>query len=200
MCPCEISHGQHFGFEQLAVVPTGVPRSDADSWAMYQRPFCGQTECPVASVFQLEAKSKSDCLGCPSTGLVAREKLVCIPSVLPVNEITSEVEGTRGRVYTSHTFVTNASLVHQRQLIGSLSIPTSSPPYEHISVTRPSGGDTPFDCEPDSSIGRLACIKRSSQSEGIRTDASKLILAARHKRSLRLRLEKMTWLVSRPGN
>jgi hypothetical protein len=141
---------------------------------MCQRPFCGQTECPVASVFQLEARSKSDCLRCPLTGLVAREKL-CIPSVLPDNAITSEVKGTRGRVDTSHSFVANASLVPQ--LVGSVSITTSSSPYESISVTRPSGGDTPFDCEPDSSISRLACIKRSLQSKGIRADASKLILA-----------------------
>ena len=188
MCPCETSHGQHFGsslcepsrgdtlprsiqpvssslgmgfelkyfserqtpfrppechgrlavqtlqpFEQLAVVSTGVSRSDADSRAMCQRPFCGQTECSVASVFQLDARSKSDCLGCPSTGLVVREKL-CFPSVLPDNVITSEVEGTRGRVDTSHSFGANASLVPQP--VESVSIPTSSSPYEPISVTR----------------------------------------------------------------
>ena len=162
-------------FEQLEVVPSGVSRFDADSRAMCQRPFCGQTECPVASVFQLEARPNSDCHGCSSTGLVAREKL-CISPVLSDNAIISEVEGTRGGVDSSHSFVANASLVPQ--LVGSVSIPTSSSPFESNSVIRPTGGDTPLDCEPDPSISRLACIKRSLQSEGIRADASKLILAA----------------------
>jgi hypothetical protein len=65
--------------------------------------------------------------------LVVREKL-CFPSVLPDNVITSEVEGTRGRVDTSHSFGANASLVPQP--VESVSIPTSSSPYEPISVTR----------------------------------------------------------------
>jgi hypothetical protein len=69
-----------------------------------------------------------------------------ISSVLLDNAITSE--GTRGRIDTSHSLVAKASLVPW--LVGPVSIPTSSFSYDSISVTRSSGWDIPFDCEPDS--------------------------------------------------
>ena len=89
---------------------SGVSRFDVASRAMCQRSFRGQTECPIASVFQLEARPNSDCHGYSSTGLVARQKL-CISPVLHDNAITSEDEVTRGRVDTSDSFVANPSLV-----------------------------------------------------------------------------------------
>ena len=92
-------------------------------------------------------------------------------------------------ILVTHLWPTQAWYTNGNLLDLSVSLPVLLPMSTSL-LPGPRGWDTPFDCEPDSSIGRLACIKRSSQSEGIRTDASKRILAARHKRRLQLRLEK----------
>ena len=228
MCPCEASHGQHFGcdvcksprgdslpssvqsssdsvgmgtqagflsqrrtpirppeyrsglaiselsrFKQLEIMPRGISGSDADPRTLCQGSFCGPTECTVASVFQLEAGPCSTCHGCSSTGLVEREEL-CLSSLLPDNAISSEVEGTRGRVSASNTCVAHTSMVPQ--LAGSVSVSSSPFTYEPESFARFSGGDAPSDC--DSRPRRVAYIKQSLQSAGICSDASKLILAA----------------------
>jgi hypothetical protein len=162
-------------FEQLAAMPRGVSGSDADSRALCQRSVCGQTEYPIAPVLQLEARPNGNSLGCPSTGLVEGEKL-CFSPFLSHNAITSKTEGTRGRADISCPTVAHTSLVPQ--LIGPVSVPTGSSANEPESLAGPPGGDTPSTCESDSSASRLIRIQRSLHSEGIRAEASKLILAA----------------------
>ena len=163
-------------FKQLEIMPRGISGSDADPRTLCQGSFCGPTECTVASVFQLEAGPCSTCHGCSSTGLVEREDL-CLSSLSPDNAISSEVEGTRGRVSASSTCVAHTSVVPQ--LAGSVSVSSNPFTYESESFARFSGGDASSDCEPDSRPRRVAYIKQSLQSAGICSDASKLILAAR---------------------
>ena len=163
-------------FKQLEIMPRGISGSDADPRTLCQGSFCGPTECTVASVFQLEAGPCSTCHGCSLTGLVEREDL-CLSSLSPDNAISSEVEGTRGRVSASSTCVAHTSVVPQ--LAGSVSVSSNPFTYESESFARFSGGDASSDCEPDSRPRRVTYIKQSLQSAGICSDASKLILAAR---------------------
>ena len=230
MCPCEASHGQHFGcdvcksprgdslpssvqsssgsvgmgtqagflfqrrtpirppeyrsglaiselprFKQLEIMPRGISGSDVDPQTLYQGSLCEPTECTVASVFQLEARPGSTCHRRSSTGLVEGEEL-CLSSLLPDNAISSEVEGTRGRVSASNTCVAHTSVVPQ--LAGSFSVSSSPFTYEPESFARFSRGDASSDCKPGSRPRRVAYIKQSLQSAGICSDTSKLILAA----------------------
>ena len=156
-------------------MPRGISGSDADPRTLCQGSFCGPTECTVASVFQLEAGPCSTCHGCSSIGLVEREEL-CLSSLLSDNAISSQVEGTRGRVGASNTCVAHTSVIPQ--LAGSVSFSSSPFTHEPESSARFSGGDASSDFEPDSRSGRVAYTKQSLQSAGICSDASKFILAA----------------------
>ena len=162
-------------FEQLAVMPRSLSGFDVDSRALCQGPLCRQTEYPVASVLQLEARSNGSRSGCPSTGLVEGKEL-CLPSVLLDHEGIGEVAGTRRGADTSHTVVAHTGLVSHPP--GHVSVFTGPSAHEQQSPIRASRGDTPADFEQDSSVSRVACIKRSFQSKGICANASKLILAA----------------------
>ena len=162
-------------FEQLAVMPRSLSGLDADSRALCQGPLCRQAEYPVASVLQLEAGSDGSRCRCPSAGLVEGKEL-CLSPVLPDHEGTGEVAGIRRETDTSHAVVAHTGLVSHPP--GHISVVTDSSAHEQQSPIRASRGDTPTDREHDSPVNRVACIKRSLQSEGICANASKLILAA----------------------
>ena len=162
-------------FEQLAVMPRSLSGLDADSRALYQGPLCRQAEYPVASVLQLEAGSDGSRCRCPSAGLVEGKEL-CLSPVLPDHESTGEVAGIRRGTDTSHAVVAHTGLVSHPP--GHVSVVTCSSAHEQQYPIRASRGNTPTDLEHDSPVSRVACIKRSLQSEGICANASKLILAA----------------------
>ena len=162
-------------FEQLAVMPQSLSGFDADSRDLCHGPLCRQTEYPVASVLQLETNSNGSRSGCLSTRLVEGKEL-CLPSVLLDHEGTGKVAGTRRGTDTSHTIVAHTGFVSH--LPEHVSVFTGSSAHEQQSPIRASRGDTPTDFEQDSSVSRVACIKRSLQSKDICANASKLILAA----------------------
>ena len=219
MCPCETSHGQHFGcslckpllgntisssvqfgsgpmgvgsqseyfskcrtpcwthecysrlavsslhpFEQLAVMPRSLSGFDAHSSTLCQGSLCRQAEYPVASRCR-----------CPSAGLVKGTEL-CLPPVLPDHEGAGQAAGIQRGTVSSHAVVAHTGLVFHPP--GHVSVVTGSSAHEQQSPIRASWRDTPADLEQDSSVSRVACIKRSLQSEGICANASKLILAA----------------------
>ena len=160
---------------RLAVTPRSLSGLDADSRALCQGPLCRQAEYPVASVLQLEAGSDGSRYRCPSAGLVEGEEL-CLSPVLPDHQSTGEVAGIWRETDTSHAVVAHTGLVSHPP--GHVSVVTGSSVHEQQSPIRASRGNTTTDLEHDSPVSRMACIKRSLQSEGICTNASKLILAA----------------------
>ena len=162
-------------FQQLAVMPDGVPLTDANSGPLCKGSVCGQIKCPVVSVFQLETRPDGISLGCSSTRLVHREKL-CVSPILPHNTNAREIERERGGINLSDSSVAHSGLVSQ--LVGHVGVPPRSSTSDPESPSRSAGRDTSSNCEPNSSFGRVACIKQSLQSKGICADASELILAA----------------------
>ena len=111
----------------------------------------------------------------PFSRIGRRRRTMPFP-VLPDHESTGEVAGIRQGTYTSHAVVAHTGLVSHPP--GHVSVVTGSSAHEQQSPIRASRGNTPTDLEHDSPVSRMACIKRSLQSEGICTNASKLILAA----------------------
>ena len=101
---------------------------------------------------------------------------ICLSPVLPDHESTGEVAGIRRGTDTSHAVVAHTGLVSHPP--GHVSVVTGSSAHEQQSPIRASRGYTPTDPEHDSPVSRVACIKRSLQSEDICANASKLILAA----------------------
>jgi hypothetical protein len=106
-------------------VSKGVSRSDADSRAMCQIPFCGQTECPVASVFQLEVRSKSDCLRYPSTGW-SHEKSYAFPPFCLIMRSLAKLRAQGAElILATHLWPTQASYPNLLDL--SVSLPVYFP-------------------------------------------------------------------------
>ena len=164
-----------YGRLAVPVMPRSLSGLDADSRALCQGPLSRQAEYPVASVLQLEAGSDGSRCRCPSAGLVEGKEL-CLSPVLPDHEGTGEVAGIRRGTDTSHAVVAHTGLVSHHP--GHISVVTGSSAHEQQSPIRASREDTPTDREHDSPVNRVACIKRSLQSEGICANASKLIWAA----------------------
>ena len=229
MCPCEASHGQHFGCSlcepprgntisssvQFGSGPMGVG-SQSEHFSKCRTP-CRTHECygrlAVSSlhrfeqlavmprVFQALMQIRGPCakdlfadrlntqlprfyiwkpdpmaLAVDAFSRIGRRKRTMPFPVLPDHESTGEVAGIRRGTDTSHAVVAHTGLVSHPP--GHVSVVTGSSAHEQQSPIRASRENTPTDLEHDSPVSRVACIKRSLQSEGICANASKLILAA----------------------
>ena len=95
---------------------------------------------------------------------------LCLSPVLPDHEGAGEVAGIQRGTVTSHAVVVHTGLAFHPP--GHVSLVTGSSAHEQQSPIRASRRDTSADLEQDSSVSRVACIKRPLQSEGICANAS----------------------------
>ena len=158
----------------LEAPPQYFPKNQRDLGTLCSRSVCIQTNSPITSVLQLEARPSSSSNGCLPPGLV-REDLVCESSMVINVESTVRDQSPASRcTYSSPS-------PEWPTMVSSSTFPTVQLSSPHPSSSRPHTSTRVNDSTvlpSGSTTGRLGHLREYCQTEKLSEQASELLMAS----------------------
>ena len=163
-CTCGLGVPPRVGLKRLEAGEEGFLDPGSAVWPFVNRPVCITNKPPVASVLQLEARPFGMGSGRVSS-LVGETKLLHVSPLLSDPKMPQRAESREGLGTTSGSGMAQSSLVPSttESTGGHTGSITITEGHNH----GPNGSAPPLSPGGSSSLGRLACVRRQLQSEGL---------------------------------
>ena len=163
-CTCGLGVPPRVGLERLEAGEGSFCGPGSAVWPFVNRPVCITNKPPVASVLQLEARPFSMGSG-RIISLVGETQLLHVSPLLSDPKMPQQAESREGLGTTSGSGMAQSSLVPSttESAGGHTSSITITEGHNH----GPNGSVPPLSPGGSSSLGRLACVRRQLQLEGL---------------------------------